>query len=93
MAEKSSPGTRQTDSKNLVWFGNRKKISQIFNAYLYFPVFLLIILCMVMMVSRQVVTSVAGPNESPIVVPDLRNLKDIINREKNYKSNRGLWYR
>jgi hypothetical protein len=47
MAEKSSPGTRQTDGKlGLVW-KNRKKISQIINAYLaylYLPFFLLIIL-------------------------------------------------
>jgi hypothetical protein len=45
MAEKSSPGTRQTDGKKLglVW-RNRKKISQIINAYRYLPFFLLIIL-------------------------------------------------
>ena len=36
MTEKSSPGPRQTDGKNLVW-RNRKKISQIINAYLYLP--------------------------------------------------------
>jgi hypothetical protein len=43
---KSSPaGTKQTDSKNLVWFGEiERKISQIINAYLYLPFFLLIIL-------------------------------------------------
>jgi hypothetical protein len=29
MAEKSSPGTRQRDGKNLVWFGEIEKISQI----------------------------------------------------------------
>ncbi len=40
MAEKSSPGTKQTDSKNLFWFGEAK----IINAYLYLPFFLLIIL-------------------------------------------------
>ncbi len=42
MAEKSSLGTRQTDGKKLglVW-RNRKKISQIINAYLYLPFFLL----------------------------------------------------
>ncbi len=44
MAEKSSPGTRQQSAKTLVW-RNRKKISQIINAYLYSPFFLLIILC------------------------------------------------
>jgi hypothetical protein len=34
MAEKSSHGTRQTDSKKLfVFLRNRKKISQIINAY------------------------------------------------------------
>ncbi len=33
----SSPGTRLTDGKNLVW-RNRKKISQIINVYLYFTV-------------------------------------------------------
>jgi hypothetical protein len=27
MAEKSSPGTRQTDSKNLVWFGEIERKS------------------------------------------------------------------
>jgi hypothetical protein len=44
MAEKSSPGTRQTDGKSMVCFGeNRKKSSQIINAYLYLPLFLLII--------------------------------------------------
>jgi hypothetical protein len=25
MAEKNSPGTRQTEGKNLVWFGEEKK--------------------------------------------------------------------
>jgi hypothetical protein len=46
MTEKSSLGTRQTDGKILVWvWRNIKKISQIINAYLYFPYFLLISLC------------------------------------------------
>jgi hypothetical protein len=44
MAEKSSQGTRQTNDKNMVWFGIIEKISQIINAYLYLPFFLLIIL-------------------------------------------------
>jgi hypothetical protein len=45
MAEKSSLGTRQTDGKKLgLAWGNRKKISQISNAYHYLPFFLLIIL-------------------------------------------------
>jgi hypothetical protein len=42
MAEKSSLGTRK--KLGLVW-RNRKKSSQIINAYLYLPFFLLIILC------------------------------------------------
>jgi hypothetical protein len=41
MAESSIPGTRQTDGKNLVWFG---EIERKFNAYIYLPFFLLIIL-------------------------------------------------
>ncbi len=46
MTAKSSPGTRQTDAKNLVWFWrSRKKFSQISNTFLYLPFFLLIILC------------------------------------------------
>jgi hypothetical protein len=46
MADKSSPRTRQTDSKNLVWFGEIENLPnyQIINAYLYLPFFLLIIL-------------------------------------------------
>ncbi len=32
MTEKSSPGTRQTDSKNLVWFEKIEKNNQIINA-------------------------------------------------------------
>jgi hypothetical protein len=44
MAEKSSPGTRQTDGKNLVLLREiEKKISQITNAYIYLPLFLSII--------------------------------------------------
>jgi hypothetical protein len=44
LAEKSS-WDRQTDGKNLVWFGeNRRKISQIINDYLCLLFFLLIIL-------------------------------------------------
>ncbi len=43
--QKSPAGTRQTDGKILVWFGNRKKISQIIKDYFYLPFFLLIILC------------------------------------------------
>jgi hypothetical protein len=45
-AEKSSPGTRQTERQvfGLV-LRNRKKFSQIINAYLYLSFFLLIILC------------------------------------------------
>ncbi len=46
MAEKSNPGTRQTDGKT--WFGlvweNREKNNQIVIAYLYLQFFLLIIL-------------------------------------------------
>jgi hypothetical protein len=46
MGEKSSPGTRKTDGKNLVWFGEiARKLGQIINAYLYLPFFLLIIVC------------------------------------------------
>jgi hypothetical protein len=45
MAEKSSPGTRQTDGKNLVWFGEiKRRLAKYINAYLYLPFFLLIIL-------------------------------------------------
>jgi hypothetical protein len=44
MAEKSSLGTRKTNGKiGLVW-RNRKKISQIINAYLCLPFFFIIIL-------------------------------------------------
>jgi hypothetical protein len=44
--QKSLAGTRQTDGKNLVWFGEiEKKISQIIKDYFYLPFFLLIILC------------------------------------------------
>jgi malic enzyme len=43
--QKNSAETRQTDGKNLVWFGERKKISQVTNAYLYSPLFLSILLC------------------------------------------------
>jgi hypothetical protein len=42
-----SLGTRQTNGKNLVWFGEiERKLAkyQIINAYLYLPFFLLIIL-------------------------------------------------
>jgi hypothetical protein len=43
--QKSPAGTRQTDGKNLVWFGEiGKKISQIIKDYFYLPLFLLIIL-------------------------------------------------
>jgi hypothetical protein len=43
--QKSPAGTRQTDGKNLVWFGEiEKKISQIIKDYFYLPFFLLIIL-------------------------------------------------
>jgi hypothetical protein len=34
MAEKSSPGTRQTDGKNLVWFG---EIEKNYPNYLWLP--------------------------------------------------------
>ncbi len=44
IAENSSPRTKQTDGKNLVWWRNRKKISQIIKDYFYLPFFLLIIL-------------------------------------------------
>jgi hypothetical protein len=44
MAEKSSPGTRQTDGKSLVWFGEIERKLAKFNGYLYLPFFLLIIL-------------------------------------------------
>jgi hypothetical protein len=45
MAEKSGSGTRQTDGKNWVWFGEiERKLAKIINAYLYLPFFLLIIL-------------------------------------------------
>jgi hypothetical protein len=43
-----SPASDQANRRqklDLVW-GNRKKISQIINAYLYIPGFLLIILCL-----------------------------------------------
>ncbi len=43
MAEKSSLGTRQTNGKNLVWFGEIEK-SQIIYVYFYLPFFLLIII-------------------------------------------------
>jgi hypothetical protein len=43
--QNSPAGTRQTDSKHLVWFGEiRKKISQIIKDYFCLPFFLLIIL-------------------------------------------------
>ncbi len=42
MAEKSSPGTRQTDIKTWFGFEKKKKISQIINAYFYLSFFLLI---------------------------------------------------
>jgi hypothetical protein len=43
--QKSPAGTRQTDSKNMVWFGEKeKKISQIIKDYFYLPFFLLFIL-------------------------------------------------
>jgi hypothetical protein len=43
MAKKSSPGTRANRQKKFGLVGrNRKKISQITNAYLYLPFFLLI---------------------------------------------------
>jgi hypothetical protein len=39
-------GPGKTDGKKLgLFWRNRKKISQIINVYLYFPFFLLIILC------------------------------------------------
>jgi hypothetical protein len=45
MGEKSSLGPgKQTQKLGLVW-RNMNKISQIINAYLYLPFFLLIILC------------------------------------------------
>jgi hypothetical protein len=45
MAEKSSFGTRQTDDKNLVWFGEiERKLALIVNTYLFLSFFLLIIL-------------------------------------------------
>jgi hypothetical protein len=44
--QKSPAGTKQTDGKNLVWFGEiERKISQIIKDYFYLPFFLLIILC------------------------------------------------
>jgi hypothetical protein len=44
--QNSPAGTRKTDSKNLVWFGEiERKISQIIKDYFYLPFFLLIILC------------------------------------------------
>jgi hypothetical protein len=43
MAEKSSPGNRQTDGKNLVWFGEiERKLAKSSMAYLHLPFFLLI---------------------------------------------------
>jgi hypothetical protein len=46
MEGKSSTGTRPNRWRKLVWFGgNRKKISQIINSYLYLPFFFLINLC------------------------------------------------
>ncbi len=43
--QKSPARTRQTDGKNMVWFGEiEKKISQIIKDYLFLPFFLLIIL-------------------------------------------------
>jgi hypothetical protein len=44
MAKKSSPGTRRLQKLGLVW-RNKKKISQIINAYIYLPFFLVIIFC------------------------------------------------
>ncbi len=41
--QKSPAGTRQTDGKNLVWFGEIER--KLTNDYLYLPFFLLVILC------------------------------------------------
>jgi hypothetical protein len=44
--QKSAAGTRQTDGKNFVWFGEiERKTSQIIKDYFCLPFFLLIILC------------------------------------------------
>jgi hypothetical protein len=38
MGEKSSPGTRQTDSKNLVWFGEaERKLAKLSMATFTYP--------------------------------------------------------
>jgi hypothetical protein len=43
--QKNPAGTKQTDGKNLIWFGEiERKISQIIKDYFYLPFFLLIIL-------------------------------------------------
>jgi hypothetical protein len=46
--QKSSSGTRQTDGKNLVWFGEiESKLAKLSKTtYFYLPFFLLIILCL-----------------------------------------------
>jgi hypothetical protein len=45
MTKKSSPGTRQTDSKNLVWFGEKeRKLTKLSMPTFTYPFFILIIL-------------------------------------------------
>ncbi len=62
-----APGpVKQTAKLGLVW-RNKKKISQIINAYLYLPFFLLIILWLY---TRKINAVLTKSSEFPVLFPD-----------------------
>jgi hypothetical protein len=64
--QKSPAGNRQTDGKNMVWFGEIEKSSQIIINYFYLPFFILIILWLRPAFHRGGRSQGRGPSRCPL---------------------------